>query len=730
MQEELIGTVDHFIFQCNENGFAVFVLLTPRNNKVTVTSNAMLGVHAGHTVMLQGNWQMHPKFGKQFNATQCSITQPTTINELKKYLGSGLIKGIGPKYAEKIVDHFGTQTLTIIDENPARLNEVSGIGAHRVKKIMTAWLDQKAIAHIMIFLQEKNISPAYAGKIYKKYGAASIAVVNENPYRLADEIWGIGFKSADTIAFNLGFAKDSLKRISSGILFCITQATNNGHLYCIVSELKKQCINTLELEEFENKNELIKKALYTLYENEKIVLITHEEEHFITLPKYYYAEKGIAHCIKNLLQYPAKKRFNINTIYQSLRSKNRNIILNELQQTGVITALQEKITIITGGPGTGKTTLINTLLSILDDHHISYKLTAPTGRAAKRITESTKKNATTLHRLLEFDPSSFSFSRNERNALNLDFLIVDEASMIDTFLAHALFKSIPHAAHLILLGDIDQLPSVGPGAVLNNLIDSKQITTISLTEVFRQAQNSLITLNAHRINKGIFPTTQQLPDTKKDFLYIKEQKAEKVSAHLAHIFSKRLPKFGIDPKNCLVLTPMNRGSSGTVALNYNLQQQLNKPSGGIKKPHIIYHGITFQENDPVMQIRNNYDKFVFNGDMGTITKIDTVNRTVTVDFLGTLVSYEYSELDELMLAYAISIHKSQGSEYSAVIIPLFMQHFMLLQRNLLYTAITRAKKLCILIGDPRAIGTAINNNKSIKRLTFLTIFLTKDVNRR
>ena len=729
MQEQLIGTVDHFIFQSNETGFAVFILLTPRNSKITVKTSSSTGIHAGHTVMLQGSWKMHPKFGKQFDAEKCSITQPTSIVGLKKYLGSGLIKGIGPVYAEKIVDHFGVNVLTIIDESPERLSEISGIGAHRIKKIISAWQDQKAVAHIMIFLQEKKISPAYAAKIYKKYGTASVTMVTENPYRLADEIWGIGFKIADTIAFNLGFAKDSIKRISSGILFCITQATNNGHLYLTVSDLKKDCIKTLELEDLPDKDALLKKSLYALYENEKIVLITHKDEHFVTLPKFYYAEKGIARLIQQLLTYPAKKRFDINAIYQKLRTQNTGITLNEQQQTGIITALQEKITIITGGPGTGKTTLIKELLSVLDEYKVRYKLSAPTGRAAKRITESTKKNASTLHRLLEFDASSFSFTRNERNALDLDFLIVDEASMIDTFLAYALFKSLPHAAHIILLGDIDQLPSVGPGAILSDLIASKKVATISLTEIFRQAQNSLIVLNAHRINKGTFPTSR-LPEAKKDFIYIKEQKPEKISDHLSNIFSKRLPQLGINPKDALVLTPMNRGSSGTITLNHSLQNQLNNPSKFASNPHLIYHGTTFQENDPVMQIRNNYDKFVFNGDMGVITQVDASQRSLCISFLGTLVTYEYSELDELMLAYAISIHKSQGSEYSAVIIPIFMQHFMLLQRNLLYTAITRAKKLCILIGDPRAIGMAINNNKSIKRLTFLTTFLTENVSRR
>lgn len=721
MQEQITGIIDRFLFQSQDNGFSVFVLHISHKKNITVCGY-IAGINPGQQVSLEGTWQMHPKFGQQFNATRCSAQIPTTIIGLKKYLGSGLIKGIGPKYAEKIVDHFGTTVLEIIDKEPWRLKEVHGIATARIDKITLAWQDQKEISHIMVFLQDKNISPSYATKIYKKYGNESIAKVTENPYRLADEIWGIGFKTADTIASNLGFAKDSLKRIASGIIFAITQTTQNGHLYAPVDKLKEQTTALLELDKNETTSALLKNALHALYEQDKIKLVSHDDDHFITLPQYYHAEKGIAHHIQQLLAYKTTLSFDIDDIYQKMRKQTDDVMLNEQQQIGLLTALQEKITIITGGPGTGKTTLIKKLLAQLDHAGMRYKLAAPTGRAAKRITESTHKHAMTLHRLLEFDPATFSFLRNEQNALPVDFLIIDEASMIDTFLAYAIVKAVPRNAHLIFIGDVDQLPSVGAGNVLNDLIASAIVPTIKLTEIFRQAQNSMIIVNAHRVNHGEFPSSH-IPETKKDFIYIKETLPENTPQHLQTIFTHALKKCAISPDKAIVLTPMNRGAAGTIKLNHDLQQLLNAH----QEAQIAYNGIVFKIKDRVMQLRNNYDKGVFNGDIGEIEKIDMQDRLITVNFLGHSVSYEYSELDELVLAYAVSIHKSQGSEYDAVIIPLFMQHFVLLQRNLVYTAITRAKKLCILIGDPRAIAMAIRNTKGNKRLTFLKTFLTSEV---
>jgi exodeoxyribonuclease V alpha subunit len=721
--EELTGIVDHIIFHNEENGFTVFVVQTAKTHKTTIKGHTV-GLQAGQQVIMQGSWIVHPKFGKQFEATQCTISLPTSLVGIKKYLSSGMIKGIGPVYAEKMIQKFGTEVLEIIDQYPYRLREVSGIGEKRIDRIITAWKDQKEISHIMVFLQGKNISPAYATKIYKKYGIRAIAVLQENPYRLADDIWGIGFKIADQIAKSMGFAHDSLKRISSGILYTLSLTTNNGHIYADLAKLKIDIKTLLELEDTQDIAHKIKLSLHDLYESKRICLITHNDIHYLALTSHYHAEKGIALKISHLLKEKSRFQFDIQAIYQQLRTTPTALSLTEDQQRGILTCLQHKVTVITGGPGTGKTTLIKELLTILDAHKIRYKLAAPTGRAAKRITESTRRPAATLHRLLEFDAHSMSFQHNEQNALPLDFLIVDEASMIDVFLAYALLKAMPYYAHLILIGDVDQLPSVGPGNVLHDIIASNIVPTISLTTIFRQAQNSMIIVNAHRINHGEFPATS-LPDTVRDFFFIKEENPEMLPQHLHKIYGSFLPKRTIKQSNSVVLTPMNRGSAGTIVINDILQNFLN-PAASTKK-EIHRTGTIFRIGDCVMQIKNNYDKIVFNGDMGIIETIDLIDQIIAVRFIDRTVEYENTELDELVLAYAISIHKSQGSEFDAVIVPIFTQHFTLLQRNLIYTAITRAKKLCIFIGQVKAIAIAIKNKKGRTRITFLSHFLTSDL---
>ncbi len=714
--EELSGVVDRIIYHNEENGFTVFVLNTSRSHTALVKGHTPT-LHAGEQVQVKGAWIVHPKFGKQFEAEQCSISLPTSALGIQKYLASGMIKGIGPVYAEKLVKKFGDKALEVIDKTPYRLHEVPGIGPKRVERIIAAWEDQKEISHIMVFLQEKDISPAYAAKIYKKYGMQSISVLHENPYRLADDIWGVGFKIADQIARNMGFALDSQKRISSGILYALSQETSNGNLYAQLDELKEKAVTLLELDQVEDSAHKMKCALHDLYNSDRIKLISHDENHFVGLALHYHSERGVANHIKQLIAHKSTLHFDIDAIYDQLRT-SKDIALNEDQQRGILTCLQQKVTIITGGPGTGKTTLIKKLLSVLEDNKVTYKLAAPTGRAAKRITESTRRNASTLHRLLEFDVSTMRFKHNEQNALDLQLLIIDEASMIDIFLAHGVLKALPYHAHILLIGDIDQLPSVGAGNFLNDLIESEKVPTIRLTQIFRQAENSLIIQNAHRINKGEFPAFS-LPDTKRDFIYIKEEQPENVRSHLERIYAKLGNK-----SDSVVLVPMNRGAVGTVALNHALQEILNPAEG---EKHLVYGGTTFKIGDKVMQIRNNYDKIIFNGDIGIIEEINQSERSMVVCFSNQLVTYESTELDELVLAYAISIHKSQGSEFDTVIIPLFMQHFMLLQRNLIYTAITRAKKLCILIGQPKAIAMGINNNKGVSRNTFLKEFLINNL---
>ena len=719
MTEELKGNIEKFIFQSTDTGFCVFILKS-KSESITIRGY-FPSLQIGQDVSLNGKWVEHPKFGRQFEAQSCIPIIPTSKLGLIKFLGSGLIKGIGKIYAAKIVEYFGENVIEIIENEPDRLSEVGGIGKKRIEQIVTSFGEHKHISRIMIFLQDKGISPAYATKIYKKYKHESIAVVQQNPYRLADEIWGIGFKIADQIAQNLGLSKESIERVKAGITFAITTEIGNGHLYVESEILKKKATELLELGQ-ENAMSLVKTGLNELYSREKIKIITQDEKHFVTLSQYYATEKSVSNWIEKINLTTSKCKFDFDKIYNQIRTKS-DIELNEKQQRAILSCLQNKISIITGGPGTGKTTVIKTLIEILKSNSVSFKLAAPTGRAAKRINESTFCSAQTIHRLLEFDVSIMKFKMNENFTLKLDFLIVDEASMIDIFLANSLLKALPLNAHLVLIGDIDQLPSVGAGNFLKDLIKSEKIPYVQLTEIFRQAQNSLIVVNAHRINRGECPTTF-LSESKRDFIFIKEEDPVKVKDHLENIVKNTLKKYHIEIDNSIVLVPMNKGIVGAHKLNLDLQRIINPD---ISKKSILRIGYTFRLGDRVMQIRNNYDKFIFNGDLGIIEDIDIDEKKLFIRFDKKLLEYEYAELDEVVLAYAISVHKSQGSEYDAVIVPIFTQHFTLLQRNLIYTALTRAKKLCIFIGQVKALAIAIKNNKSLERKTFLKEFLTTDL---
>jgi len=718
-EEEIFGVIERFVYQNQETGFSVLILKTKEKLPVTVTGN-FVNIHDGQEIYLQGAWIYNQKFGKQFQTTSYYSKLPSNISGLKKYLASGLIKGIGPVYADKIVDHFKEQTLIIIDTMPHRLSEIAGIGKKRIEQIAQSWGDQKYIAQIMIFLQEKGVTTNYATKIYKKYKDKSIDLLTEDPYRLIYDIWGIGFKTADMIAQNLGFELASVKRVKAGILFNLHEATKQGHLYQELNNLKNCTFKLLDLSADLHASQ-IKFALHQLHDEQKIKLITYKDEHYLTTTAFYFSEKSLATKIQDILSYASSRNFNNKSLYDALQ-EHQHIQLNEQQQTGILSTFQNKISVITGGPGTGKTTLIKALLSLLEREKLSYKLAAPTGRAAKRMMEGTGRQATTIHRLLEVDPATMQFQHNEQNALKIDFLIIDEASMIDVFLALAIIKAVPLQAHLVFIGDIHQLPSVGPGNFLHDLIKSGKVATTMLAHIFRQAQNSMIVTNAHKINQGHMPSTD-LPDCKKDFYFIKEDKPENAIEYIKNIYKEKLPAYKISPSQAIVLSPMNKGAVGTQQLNHTLQAFLNPT----QKLSTTFAGVTFKLNDRVMQIRNNYDKKVFNGDIGTIETIDLDEKCMSIAFDYTTVIYLFDELNELTLAYALTIHKSQGSEYDAVIIPIFMQHFTLLQRNLLYTAITRAKKLCFFIGQPKAIAMAVKNNKTIERISFLSHFLNEDI---
>ena len=724
---QLVGTVDKIIFKSADTHFSVITLKVDASTLVTA-KGTLLDIHAGEVLTLNGIWISHPKFGRQFEIKDYTKQIPSSAAGIERYLASGLVKGIGPKFAERLVAHFGPKTLEIIEHTPERLAEVAGVGQKRIEAISNAWEEQREIAKVMVFLKEKNVPTAFAVKIFKTYGSHAVETITKNPYRLVDDIWGIGFKSADAIAINLGLAHNSLDRIKAGILYSIAEATNSGNLYVEIQATKTTALEILTLTQEEH-GPLLKQALNDLYAQGKIKLISHNDEHFITLPQFYYAEKGISKRILKLLSIPFDAtHVDLSNIYNTIRLPDAlGKELNEDQQRGILTCLQNKITVITGGPGTGKTTLVKKLLEVLDSIPFRYRLAAPTGRAAKRMFEGTGKPTETLHRLLEFTPMTMNFARNESNALQLDFLIVDEASMIDVFLMHSLLKALPDNGHLILLGDVDQLPSVGAGNVLNDIIASEKVPVVRLTQIFRQAQDSMIVINAHRVNRGEFPTASN-PQARKDFSLKPLEEPEQFFELLRTFYEKKLPSLHIAAEDTVVLTPMNRGSAGTVRLNQELQTILNPET--ITNKFITRFGQLYKVNDRVMQIKNNYDKFVFNGDMGKIIDVDPTNQTLTVVFGDREHIYDFADLNELTLAYAISIHKSQGSEFGAVIIPIFMQHFMLLQRNLLYTAITRAKRLCIIAGQPKAIGMCVKNNKNIKRLTFLQSYLTSNLEAR
>ncbi len=709
--EEIYGFIDSIVFTESEKGFTVARLKEPKKKDPTCIVGVMPSVQPGETIRCKGIWKIHPEYGQQFEVKSFTVQAPSDLIGIQKYLESGMIKGIGPVYAERIVKCFGLDTLEVIDKSPDKLFDVAGIGAKRVEKIKACWHDQRLIREVMIFLRGHGVSPSYAHKIFKNYGEKSIEKVRANPFQLAKEIHGIGFKTADSIAQALGIPQDSSSRIDAGIEHTLWELSNDGHVCYPLQELIPEVEEILQVSK-----EAIEKRVEALIEIQELV----KENDKIWVKPLFLTEVGIGRELARLTESVCRIRsVNVEKALEWVQ-KQLKIELAPEQKSAVGQGVKEKMMIVTGGPGTGKSTITKAILAISEKITQRILLAAPTGRAAKRMTEITGKKGSTIHSLLEFDFKTGKFKRNKENPLQCDLFIVDEASMIDTQLMNHLLKAIPSEARVIFIGDIDQLPSVGPGNVLKDLIQSERIQVTQLKKIFRQAEGSLIVTNAHRINKGEFPDISYHPGG--DFQFIEAENPEDVVKIVLDLVASRLPKSHRFHRfdDIQVLSPMKRGLIGSENLNTLLQQQLN-PS----PTPLIRFGRCFHIGDKVMQIRNNYEKEVYNGDVGKIIEIDLTDQTMKVVFEGKVVPYEFLEIDELILAYAVSIHKYQGSECPCVIIPVHTSHFKMLFRNLLYTGLTRGKKRVVFVGTKKAIAIAIRNEEVLKRHTGLKETVSK-----
>lgn len=711
--EKICGTVDTIIFASQDNRFTVLKLSPEKlSTQITVTLNGIAPL-IGQLLEIEGEWVKHPKFGQQFKATTYKTVAPTEISGIEKFLASGAINGIGPAMAKKIVAEFGEKTLEIIAKSPNELLKVPGIGKKTAEKISTFYLEQSELTEIMVWLENHGISNTYAGKIFAKYGSFAIDIMEKDIYRLFQDIEGIGFLTADKLAFNLGIQREDKRRIISGIDYALMQLCNNGH--CCIPEMA-----------------LVDKTAKILQVNNQIIFTILKEridigslntevvggETLIYPPYLYYAEKKVATRLLQLQQATEPLSEDNLSLFIKVWEKDNQIQLAQKQKEAIKACLHHGVLVLTGGPGTGKTTVIKGILSILKAQGLKIRLAAPTGRAAKRLSETTGQKALTIHRLLEAnnlaqdDNLQLGFSKDIDDQLDADVIILDEVSMVDIVLMHHFFNAVPDGCRIILVGDTDQLPAVGPGSVLKDIIRSQKVPAIRLDEIFRQAQTSMIIQNAHIINAG------RLPDLRKqysDFVFYELNDDTSITQKILDLCTKDLPHEGFDVlKDVQILSPMHRFLCGVENLNLMLQEQLNPKKN---QDELKYSSQTFRVGDKVMHIRNNYQKNVFNGDIGFIQDVN--NEKLTVDYFDHIVTYEKNELNELTLAYASSVHKSQGSEYKVVIIPLSTSHYIMLQRNLLYTAITRAKQKVIIIGSKKALMTAIQSNRTQKRYTLL-----------
>jgi exodeoxyribonuclease V alpha subunit len=716
---KLQGLVERITFASEENGYSVIKVRAPGYRDLVTAVGNFASLCPGETLVMEGVWSTHARFGKQFRVDRYETAAPSTVQGIRKYLGSGLIRGIGPKMADRIVDRFAEKTLDVIESRAERLLEIDGIGKYRLGRIKEAWEEQKEIRTLMIFLRSNGASAALAARIFKTYGRESVEIVRENPYRLAMDIAGVGFLTADRLAGNLGFAADSPMRAEAGIVFMLHEAAEEGHVCMPHTLLMERCGKVLGVDA-----QILEEALARLKAANRIeveTLAPPASERFgdcraIYLRPMYASEIGAAARFTAIQRY-RRLRVSINRQAALEWVRGRlNFSLAPQQEEAVRLALGEKVVVVTGGPGTGKTTLVRAILAIYEHIGARVCLGAPTGRAAKRLSETTGRPAATIHRLLEVSPRTGGFQRNERKPLAADLVIIDETSMMDITIANHLLKAVPSQAVLVLVGDADQLPSVGPGNVLGDIIGSGRFPVVRLTEVFRQASQSQIIVNAHLIRQGSFPDLRSHSARKQDFYFIGREDPQGVLDTIVELCAERIPRrFGFDPINDVqVLSPMNRGEIGAQSLNLALQSSLN-PAGIT----LEIAGRTFRVNDKIMQIRNNYDKDVYNGDIGRVRFIDRERAEIRVEFDGRGVTYGFSELEELVHAYAITIHKSQGSEYPVVVFPLLTQHFVMLQRNLLYTALTRARKLAVIVGSKKALAIAVKNNRMQSRFTLL-----------
>lgn len=708
---EITGSVERIVFHNEENGYTVLRLMPEKGKDAVSVVGHMMHPRAGVQVRVTGRWVNNPRFGRQVRMDACEEVMPATTEGIRLYLSSGLIKGVRESMATRIVRKFGEDTIRVLDEEPDRLLEISGVGRKSLERIKETWAAHRGMRDLMLFLQPHGITASYAVRIYRHYGQRALEIVRENPYRLAMDIHGIGFMTADAAAAKLGFDEEHPLRAQAGVLYTLRRLTDDGHVY-----VPRDTLITLTSDQLHIPLALVEDSLDELEREERIVIEEMDGEAGVFLTRFHHCESKTAFYLQRLLHSPKSVRLpDPDALVEEVVS-GLDITLAPEQLEAVRTAARSKVMVLTGGPGTGKTTIINAIIKVFAEVRAKILLAAPTGRAAKRMAETSGREARTIHRLLEYSPKEDGFARNEDNPLACSLLVVDEASMMDTLLLYHLLKAAPLGATIVFVGDVHQLPSVGPGNVLKDIINSGAVPVVELTEIFRQSAESQIICNAHLINRGEVPVLESSKDRLSDFYFIRQNDPERVADLVVDLVKNHIPRrFHLDPVNDIqVLTPMHKGAVGSANLNQRLQEALNPQEQYVQRGER-----RFALHDKVMQIRNNYDKDVFNGDIGRIVLLDTKERTLTVCFDGRNVPYDFDDLDEIVPAYAISIHKSQGSEYPAVVIPLMVQHYMLLQRNLIYTGVTRGKKLVILVGESKAFHMAVKNNRMHKRHTRL-----------